>query len=72
MGPNKTFLLRIVVEVQKKEIDVAKIIQEGLPPSPSNPTHYYVGNEGKDKFEEELSQENPPIQSHISAFLRLS
>ena len=74
MGPSESFLPRSSAEVaQDVEIE-AEIIEEGLPPPPTNPTHFYVDNEEEEHQEEhqkELLQEDAPIHNHISTCLRL-
>ena len=74
MGPSESFLPRSSAEVaQDVEIE-AEIIEEGLPPPPTNPTHFYVDNEEEEhqeEHQEELSQEDAPTHNHISTCLRL-
>ena len=72
--PSEGFLSRNVAQIVQEEVDVAQMMEEGLPPPPnSNPTYFYVYNEDVDDLqEEELGSQDPsPTPPNISIFLRL-
>ena len=71
MGPSERFLPRNAAEVAQEEQKVTQIMEEGLPPPPSNPTHFHVHNKDENDLVEKVSQEKPPSHHNLSTFLRL-
>ena len=52
MGPSESYLPRSIAEGAKKKQKMADIMEEGLPPPPSNSTHFYIGNEDENDIVE--------------------
>ena len=71
MGPSEGFLPRSATKLQEEEEEVAKIMEEGIPPPPSNPTHFFVDAEIEEGAEDVDLSQDPPIVANISTFLRL-
>ena len=63
MGPSEGFIPRSAAELQEKDEQVAEIMK-GIPPTPSNPIHFYVDAESDDGAKNmDFSQEDPPTIS---------
>ena len=72
MRPSEGFKPQSIVDIELKEEQMAKIIEEGLPPILSNLVHFYINI----KYEEELQkddlfQKDPLVRKNIPTFLRL-
>ena len=71
MGPSEGFLPKFAAELQEEEDELAEIMEEGIPPPSSNPTHFFVDAEIKEGAEDVDLSQDPPIVANISTFLRL-